>query len=140
MHFASFVISLSCLSNETVLFGIRARRARYSGPSFFRLKAPILWRSLEGDIVSSDSGARNLSAALYKIIQRQERDRRRELNAPNLRARLAILAGDQDRDEAAELEKLGERDLADDRRFDARDAMRLREQEAEEKKDARTND
>jgi len=99
-----------------------------------------LWRSLEGDIVSSDSGARNLSAALYKIIQRQERDRRRELNAPNLRARLAILAGDQDRDEAAELEKLGERDLADDRRFDARDAMRLREQEAEEKKDARTND
>jgi len=99
-----------------------------------------LWRSLEGDIVSSDSGARNLSAALYKIIQRQERDRRRELNAPNLRARLAILAGDQDRDEAAKLEKLGERDLADDRRFDARDAMRLREQEAEEKKDARTND
>ena len=90
-----------------------------------------MWRSLEGDIVSSDSGARNLSAALYKIIQRQERDRRRELNAPNLRARLAILAGDQDRDEAAKLEKLGERDLAYDRRFDARDAMRLREQEAE---------
>lgn len=76
-----------------------------------------LWRNLEGEIVSSDSGARNLSAALYKIIQRQEREHRRELNAPNLRARLAILAGDQDRDEATELEKLAERDLADERRF-----------------------
>ena len=36
----------------------------------------------------------------------------------------------------AELEKIGERDLADERRFDARDALRLREQEAEEKRRA----
>ena len=95
-----------------------------------------LWRSLEGDIVSGDSGARNVNAALYKIIQRQESDRRRDLNAPNLRARLAALAGEQDRDEALEIEKIRERELADDRRLDARDALRVREQEAEEKRRA----
>ena len=94
------------------------------------------WRGLEGDIVSSDSAARNVSAALYKILQRQERDRRSDLNAPNLRARLAALAGEQDRDEALEIQKIQERELADDRRFDARNALRLHEQEAEEQKRA----
>jgi hypothetical protein len=92
------------------------------------------WRMLEGEIISADSGARNFSAALYKIIQRQERERQRSLTAPQVRAKLAALARDQDRDEALEVEKRRLRESAEDRRIDARDSARLKEQGAEEKK------
>jgi hypothetical protein len=91
------------------------------------------WRELEGEIISADSGARNFSAALYKILQRQERENQKQLTAPQVRAKLATLAGEQDRAEALELKELQARDLAEDRRVDARDALRLREQVAEEK-------
>lgn len=92
------------------------------------------WRELEAEIVSTDSGARNANSLLTSILKRQEKEYKKIEGAAEIRMQLASLAGEQDRDEALELELLKARDAAEDRRVDARTALRQREEESEGKR------
>lgn len=54
-------------------------------------------RKLEGEIISADSAARNLSATLFKILQRREKEREKAKTADDTRARLASAQAQRDR-------------------------------------------
>jgi hypothetical protein len=53
-------------------------------------------RRLEGEIVSADSAARNLSATLFKITSRRQKEAVRKVNADDTRARIAAAQGELD--------------------------------------------
>lgn len=75
-------------------------------------------RRLEGEIVSADSTARNLSATLYKITQRREKDAVKRANANDTRARIAAAQGELDSLRKAEMRLSDELDAAELERSD----------------------
>lgn len=70
-------------------------------------------RRLEGEIVSADSTARNLSATLYKITQRREKEAVKRANANDTRARIAAAQGELDALRKIELRLSDEVDAAE---------------------------
>ena len=77
-------------------------------------------RRLEGEIVSADSSARNLSAVLYKLVNRRETQQARHESAAETRARLAKATAELETAEAEELKLQHAVDAAEERRSDAR--------------------
>lgn len=89
---------------DHLTFYLEGRQALiWDGPAQFELFRALLTpnlsaelRRLEGEIVSADSTARNLSAALFKLTQRREKEVSRRLSADDTRARIAASQGELD--------------------------------------------
>lgn len=75
-------------------------------------------RRLEGQIVSSDSAARNLNATLYKIVQRRDKEASKRISADDTRARLAAAQGDLDKHIKDEISLTEELEAAEVQRAD----------------------
>ena len=88
-------------------------------------------RRLEGEIISSDSAARNLSATLFKILQRREKEREKAKSADDTRARLAAAQADRDRFAAQEAAIQADHQKAEEDRADHRLRVKRAEHEAD---------
>jgi len=89
-------------------------------------------RSLEGQIVSADSTARNLSATLYKITQKRDREIIKHASADDTRARIAAAQGDLDRHAKSELKIAEDLQAAEQQRSDCRLLVKRAEQEVDD--------
>jgi len=89
-------------------------------------------RSLEALIVSSDSSARNLNAALHKIASRIETNRVKLKNQAAVRAKLAQSLAELEKAELEEIEMRAQLDVADERRSDARIEFKRSDRAADE--------
>lgn len=77
-------------------------------------------RELEGTIVSVDSAARNLNAALYGIMKRQDKERALQANAATVKAQLANVNADLEAAQEKEGSLQSANEACDVRRADAR--------------------
>lgn len=88
-------------------------------------------RKLEGEIISADSAARNLSATLFKILQRRDKEREKAKTADDTRARLAASQAQRDRLRSQEAAILAELQQAEEDRADHRLRVKRAEHEAD---------
>lgn len=77
-------------------------------------------RALEGQIVSNDSTARNLNAALFKLMERRDKEITKRKGAADTQARLAKATAELEILRNSETSLQNELDRADQRRMDAR--------------------
>lgn len=91
------------------------------------------FRKLEGQIISADSAARNVNAALFRISQKVEREQKKALSLPAVRAALSALSGKLHAAEEQQVRVFQELNTLEDRRIDARNAERVAAQTSEEK-------
>ncbi len=89
-------------------------------------------RKLEGEIVSADSSARNLSAVLYKLVNRRDTQQARHENAAETRARLAKSTAELASAETEEIKLQLALEAAEERRSDARIELKRADRAADE--------
>lgn len=75
-------------------------------------------RRLEGEIVSSDSAARNLNATLFKITTKRQKEAVKKVNANDTRARISAVQGELDALLKDEIKLAEELDVAETQRAD----------------------
>jgi predicted nucleic acid-binding Zn-ribbon protein len=89
-------------------------------------------RRLEGEIVSSDSAARNLNAALHKVVTRRDAEFAKRERSAETRARLAKATAELDLAETSETNLQHEVDQWEERRSDARTELKRADRAADE--------
>ena len=89
-------------------------------------------RRLEGEIVSADSTARNLSATLYKITQKREKEAVKKETATDTRARIAAALGEIDALNRDELRLAEEIENVETLRVDRRLQVKRSEKELDD--------
>jgi len=89
-------------------------------------------RRLEGEIVSADSTARNLSATLYKITQRRDKEAVKKETATDTRARIAASQGEIDALNREELRIVEEIENLETTRVDRRLQVKRGEKELDD--------
>ncbi|HEX8191576.1 MAG TPA: hypothetical protein VF552_01620 [Allosphingosinicella sp.] len=89
-------------------------------------------RRLEGEIVSADSSARNLNAVLYKLVSRRDSQQTKHKNLAETRARLAKATAELGEAEVSELNLQHAFEEAEERRSDARIALKRADRSADD--------
>jgi len=89
-------------------------------------------RRLEGEIVSNDSAARNLNAALYKVVTRRDAEFNKLAKSAETRARLAKATAEVDLAETSEANLQLEVERWEERRSDARIELKRADRAADE--------
>jgi hypothetical protein len=89
-------------------------------------------RKLEGEIVSADSSARNLSAVLYKLVNRRDTQQARHESVADTRARLAKSTAELESAEAEEMKLQLAFEAAEERRSDARIELKRADRAADD--------
>lgn len=89
-------------------------------------------RRLEGEIVSADSTARNLSATLYKITQKRDKEAVKKETATDTRARISAIQGEIDALSREELRLVEEIENVETLRIDRRLQLKRSEKELDD--------
>ncbi|QQM31718.1 hypothetical protein JET14_05990 [Martelella lutilitoris] len=89
-------------------------------------------RELEKEIVSSDSAARNINAALTRLVKRREKISLQQASEVAVRAELSRVAADLDRASKIEITRQLEFDECEQRRTDARLALKRIERDVDD--------